>query len=55
MHEADKRPASAVADDVEVRHVARVEVAERRDLAMTMLFDADRTYEERVLAEQFAS
>ncbi len=55
VHEADKRPASAVADDVEVRHVARVEVAERRDLAMTMLFDADRTYEERVLAEQFAS
>lgn len=53
--EADKRPVSAVADNVEVRHVARVEVAERRDLALTMLFDADRTYEERVLAEQFAS
>lgn len=53
--EADKRPVSAVADDVEVRRVARVEVAERRDLALTMLFDADRTYEERVLAEQFAS
>lgn len=53
--EADKRPVSAVADDVEVRNVARVEVAERRDLALTMLFDADRSYEERVLAEQFAS
>lgn len=53
--EADKRPVSAVADEVEVRHVARVEVSERRDLALTMLFDADRSYEERVLAEQFAS
>lgn len=53
--EADKRPVSAVADDVEVRHVAKVEVAERRDLALTMLFDAHRPYEERVLAEQFAS
>ncbi|WP_296815077.1 NAD kinase [Brevundimonas sp.] len=41
--EADKRPVSAVADDIEVRHVVRVEVAERRDLRMTMRFDADRT------------
>jgi NAD+ kinase len=53
--EADKRPVSAVADDLEVRNVARVEVSERRDLALTMLFDADRSYEERVLAEQFVS
>lgn len=53
--EPEKRPVSAVADDVEVRRVARVEVAERRDLEMTMLFDADRSYEERVLAEQFAA
>lgn len=53
--EADKRPVSAVADDMEVRHVARVEIAERRDLALTMLFDADRSYEERVLAEQFSA
>lgn len=53
--EADKRPVSAVADDLEVRHVARVEVSERRDLALTMLFDADRSYEERVLAEQFSA
>lgn len=53
--EAEKRPVSAVADDLEVRNVARVEVAERRDLALTMLFDAHRSYEERVLAEQFAS
>lgn len=53
--EADKRPVSAVADSLEVRHAARVDVLERRDLTLVMLFDADRSYEERVLAEQFAA
>ncbi len=53
--EADKRPVSATADSFEVRRVARVEVRERRDIALTMLFDAGRSFEERVLAEQFAS
>ncbi len=53
--EADKRPVSATADSLEVRHVARVEVRERRDVGLTMLFDPDRSLEERVLAEQFAS
>ena len=53
--EPDKRPVSATADDLEVRRVARVEVRERRDIALTMLFDAGRSFEERVLAEQFAS
>ncbi len=53
--EADKRPVSATADSFEVRRVTRVEVLERRDIALTMLFDAGRSFEERVLAEQFAS
>jgi len=53
--EADKRPVSATADSFEVRRVVRVEVKERRDIALTMLFDASRSFEERVLAEQFAS
>jgi NAD+ kinase len=53
--EPDKRPVSATADSFEVRRVARVEVRERRDVALTMLFDAGRSFEERVLAEQFAS
>lgn len=53
--EADKRPVSATADSFEVRRVTRVEVKERRDIALTMLFDAGRSFEERVLAEQFAS
>ena len=53
--EADKRPVSATADNFEVRRVTRVEVRERRDIALTMLFDAGRSYEERVMAEQFAA
>ena len=52
--EADKRPVSATADNFEVRNVRTVEVRERRDISLVMMFDAGRTYEERVLAEQFA-
>lgn len=52
--EADKRPVSAVADNYEVRDVCWVEVAENRDISLTMLFDAGRSLEERVLAEQFS-
>jgi NAD+ kinase len=52
--EADKRPVSAVADNFEVRDVAKVEVAEDRGVQLRMLFDAERSLEERVLAEQFS-
>ncbi len=52
--EADKRPVSAVADNFEVRDVVEVHVAEDRDTSMHMLFDAGRSLEERVLAEQFS-
>lgn len=53
--EADKRPVSAVADSLEIRRVVKVAVKERRDVALTMLFDAGRSFEERVLAEQFTA
>jgi NAD+ kinase len=53
--EPEKRPVSAVADNFEVRDVLEVHVSEDRDLALTMLFDAGRSLEERVLAEQFSS
>jgi len=53
--EPDKRPVSAVADNFEVRNVARVDVQEDRSHALTMLFDADRSFEERVLVEQFSA
>jgi NAD+ kinase len=52
--EAGKRPVSAVADNVEVRDVCKVHVAENRKQPLVMLFDAGRNLEERVLAEQFA-
>jgi NAD+ kinase len=52
--EGDKRPVSAVADNYEVRHVACVDVEEDREVSVTMLFDAGRSLEERVLAEQFS-
>ena len=52
--EPEKRPVSAVADNYEVRDVASVEIAEDRSVSLCMLFDAGRSLEERVLAEQFA-
>ena len=53
--EADKRPVSAVADNVEVRDVIQVDVAEDRSIDLTLLFDAGHSLEERVLAEQFTA
>ena len=52
--EADKRPVSAVADNFEVRDVVEVHVAEDRETGMHILFDAGRSLEERVLAEQIS-
>jgi NAD+ kinase len=52
--ESDKRPISAVADNFEVRDVVEVRVAEDRRISLNMLFDAGRSLEERVLAEQFS-
>jgi len=52
--EADKRPVSAVADSFEVRGVVRVEIVEDRSISLAMLFDACRSLDERMLAEQFS-
>ncbi|MFZ2006801.1 MAG: NAD kinase [Stellaceae bacterium] len=51
--ETDKRPVSAVADFTEVRDVTSVEIVEKRDIAMTLLFDRDANLQERVFKEQF--
>ncbi|MCH8859030.1 MAG: NAD kinase, partial [Proteobacteria bacterium] len=51
--EPAKRPVSAVADNLEVRDVSQVDIAEDRSVAMTMLFDAGHSLHERILAEQF--
>lgn len=53
--EADKRPVSAVADNFEVRDVMEVHISEDRGTSLSMLFDAGRSLEERVLAEQFSA
>jgi NAD+ kinase len=53
--EPEKRPVSAVADNFEVRDVIEVHVSEDRQLGLTMLFDAGRSLEERVLSEQFSA
>jgi NAD+ kinase len=49
----ERRPVSAVADDFEVRHVERIEIAETRKISVTMLFDAGHSLDERILTEQF--
>ena len=53
--EADKRRVSAVADNQEVRDVVEVDICEDRNTQLHMLFDAGRSLEERVLAEQFSA
>lgn len=53
IHEAAKRPVSAVADYTEVRDVAEVVVREDRQVSVTLLFDPEHNLEERILKEQF--
>jgi NAD+ kinase len=49
-----KRPVSAVADQLEVRDVATVEVSVDRERALTLLFDPEHALDERIAMEQFA-
>lgn len=51
--ETDKRPVSAVADNVEFKDVTEVVVREDRTHQVTLLFDPGTGLEERVLSEQF--
>ena len=51
--EAENRPVSAVADQFEVRDVARVEVRLDRDRSLTLLFDPEHALDERIAMEQF--
>ena len=53
--DADNRPVSAVADQYEVRDVARVEVALDRERSLTLLFDPEHALDERIAMEQFAT
>ena len=52
--ESSKRPVSAVADHAEFRNVGEVHIAQDRSHQLFMLFDADHSLDERILAEQFS-
>ena len=51
--EHEKRPVAAVADHIEVRNVATVEIAEDKKRSVKMLFDPGHSLAERVINEQF--
>jgi NAD+ kinase len=50
----EKRPVSAVADQIEVRDVATVEVRVDPTDVLTLLFDPEHALDERITMEQFA-
>ncbi|AZU03756.1 inorganic polyphosphate/ATP-NAD kinase [Glycocaulis alkaliphilus] len=50
-----RRPVAAVADNREFRDVSSVTIAEADDVTLTMLFDAGRALDERIILEQFTS
>ena len=49
----EKRPVAAVADQKEVRDIARVRIAVARTRQLTLLFDPGSSLDERIFAEQF--
>ena len=53
VHDHEKRPVSATADNFEVRHVKTVAVSEDKSSRMTLLFDPDHNLEDRIINEQF--
>ncbi len=53
--EPEYRPVSAVADQFEVRDVARVDVVLDRERSLTLLFDPEHALDERIAMEQFAT
>jgi len=53
--EPENRPVSAVADQFEVREVAKVDVTLDRERSLTLLFDPEHALDERIAMEQFAT
>ena len=51
--ESKKRPISAVADNIEIRDVIKVQVTQDKDQTVKILFDEKHSFEERILNEQF--
>jgi len=48
-----KRPVSATADAHEIRNVVSVDVYEKKDITLKLMFDPDHSLEQRILDEQF--
>ena len=51
--DSENRPVSAVADNTEVLNVHKVAIVEDRSKSVTMMFDPEHNFEERILNEQF--
>lgn len=51
--EAEKRPVNAVADNSEVKSVLHVRIAQSEYMTARILSDPDRSWSDRILAEQF--
>ena len=51
--ERDRRPVNAVADHTEFKGIRDVTIAEDRETKGLIMFDADRSWDERILTEQF--
>ena len=49
----NKRPVSATADFIEVRDVVSVEIHERKDIPLRVLFNKDNNISDRLMKEQF--
>ena len=47
------RPVNAVADFHEVKHIDRVIIKEDKNISVNILFDRDKSLEERIIREQF--
>jgi NAD+ kinase len=52
--EAEKRPVNAAADNTEVKSVLSVRIAQSEDMTARILSDPDRSWSDRILAEQFS-
>lgn len=53
--DADRRPVSAVADQVEVRNVTHVKIRSDLSRRLELLFDPDYALDDRIVMEQFQS
>jgi NAD+ kinase len=51
--ESDKRPVSATADNLEVRDVKSITIHQDTSSKISLLYDSNHSFEERILNEQF--